>query len=266
MEIKLCNVSYDNLLEDFYYKFEAGKATGIIGNSFSGKSLIGSIIMGEVTLSSGSIKVNGKSDYDFYKFIRNIGYVSQKPWEQFVTLKVYDEIAFGLLQFKFKLASIDKQISNALLMVGLDDSYLERRVDTLSKGEAVLVRIASCLALNPKVLLIDDIINNLDFKARACIIELFRKIKDRYNKNIIILSSDVSFVLDFCDDYILLNDGCIVSQGSVSDLINCSDSLLASGLQFRDEYYFSLLARKRYNVNIKGSTCDDIIKDVIDNV
>ena len=137
--------------------------------------------------------------------------------------------------------------------------FLIEEVNSPSFFEKYFKRIG---VVNDKIL-INCNIENLKVSTK---IELFRKIKDRYNKNIIILSSDVSFVLDFCDDYILLNDGCIVSQGSVSDLINHSDSLLASGLKFRDEYYFYLLARKRYNVNIKGSTCDDIIKDVIDNV
>ena len=102
MEIELYNIRYKNIIESFSYKFENGKVTSILGKSGSGKSLIGYIIMDLVKYDSGNILVNGSSSYNLNQFMKDVGYVFQKPTDHFFCKTVSEEIGFGLKQFKFK--------------------------------------------------------------------------------------------------------------------------------------------------------------------
>ena len=177
MEIELKDVCYKTKLDNFSYKFDAGSVTSIIGKSGSGKSFVGYAIMDLIDKDSGSIYVDGKSDYDVYKLMKDVGYVFQNPRDHFFCNTVYEEIAFGLKQFRFKLNKIDIQVRNAIKMLGMDNSILNRRISFLSSGEAERVAIASSLVLNPKVLILDEPTIYLDNRAKEELVKLIRILK-----------------------------------------------------------------------------------------
>ena len=261
MEIKLNNLCCVNTLNEINYTFSEGKITSIIGKSSSGKSIIGYAIMDLVDIDSGNILIDKKASYDKHLLMKKIGYVYQEPWEHFFCETVYDEIAFGLKQFKYKLDKIDKQVKDALKMVGLDERYLNKKISTLSSGEAERVAIASSLVLNPDVLILDEPTVFLDSKVKKDISRLVKMLRDRYSKTVIIMSNDMDFVFDVSDNYLLINNGKIKSSGSISKLIDEDID------DVPNSYKFVRFVRDKYKINLKyTSNIHDLVMDVVDNV
>ena len=171
MEIKFNNVSFSynvksplekEVLKDINIEIENGKITGLIGKSGSGKSTMvqlinvlnfptkGNLEVGTFIIDSKKRKIKKVNDLRV-----NIGLIFQFPEEQFFNMTVFDEISFGMKYFKFKTADIEKRVVNALKMVGLNKDYLYRNPFTLSSGEKRKIAIASILAYNPSIIILD---------------------------------------------------------------------------------------------------------------
>ena len=261
MEIRLDNLYCVSAINKISYTFAEGKITSIIGKSGSGKSMIGYAIMDLVKIDGGSIVVDNNNKFDKNLLMKKVGYVYQNPWEHFFCETVYEEVAFGLKQFRFKLDKIDKQVEDALKMVGLDNKYLYKKISTLSSGEAERVAIASSLVLNPDVLILDEPTLFLDSKVKKDISKLVKMLRDRYNKTVIIMSNDIDFVFDVSDYYVLINNGKIKSSGNIGILVDEDVE------DVPNSYKFVKLVRDRYNINLKyTSSIRDLVVDVVDNV
>ena len=264
MEIEFSNICYRDKLVNISYKFSKGRVTSIIGNSGSGKSLIGYVIMGLVKDYEGEVIVDGSTCYDKYDFFKNISYVFQKPWDHFICKTVYDEIAFSLKNFKYKDDKIDKQVRDALKMVGLDDNYFTRELNTLSSGEASRVAIATAIATNPKVFILDEPTIYIDVDMRNMLIKLIKKLKDKYNKTIIIMSDDMDFVYAVSDNYVLLDKGMIIKSGEIDEIKRQSDVLSSCSIYVSKFYDFINFVNEYKGVNLEdASNIDDIVQEVI---
>ena len=206
MEIKLKNVDYiynegtpfsNKVLEDINLDLNEEKIIGIIGKSGSGKTTLVQLLNGLFIPSKGNIQVDdfiirkGMKLGNINNLRRKVGLVFQFPEEQFFNPTVKDEISFALKYFKYKSDRINKQVSDALTMVGLDNEYLSRNVFNLSGGEKRKIAIASILVFNPKIVILDEPTVGLDYKSKKRMMELIKKLKERYNKTIIIVSHDV---------------------------------------------------------------------------
>ena len=171
MEVKFNHVFYvynektplsKMVLGDINTTFKEGKITGIMGKSGSGKTTLIELINALIIPTKGNIQVGSRviSKTRKIKNINNlrykIGLVFQVPEEQFFCKTVKEEIEFGMKYFKKSVKSIEKHVSDALIMMGLDDSYLNRNPFTLSSGEMRKVAIASVLAFNPKIIILDE--------------------------------------------------------------------------------------------------------------
>ena len=266
MEIELSNIKYKNRLNDFNCKFDSNCVTSIIGKSGSGKSLIGYIIMDLVNRDGGSISVDGVLNYDKDKFMKDVGYVFQNPFDHFFCKTVREEIAFGLKQFRFKLNKINIQISESLKMVGLDDSFLERKLNTLSSGEACMVAIASSLVLNPKVLILDEPTVYLDNNLKNKLMKLIKMLRDKYHNSVILMSNDVDFVYSVSDKYILIDSYQIIRSGDIEEVMSNNKLLESYGYEIPYINQFVQLVRDKKNVMLNYTNdIDKLVMDVINN-
>lgn len=235
MAIKFNNVSYKDKLKNITYTFKENEITCLIGSSGSGKTLLSYLILGLVNLSEGTISVFGniidKGTNDFTYIRRNIGYVFQEPVEEFFTTSVREELEFGLKNNKFKLDKLDKQISLALKMVGLNEDYLSRNPFTLSAGEREKLAIAIALSLNPKAIILDEPSIYLDDKSIDELINLIKKINEKYNKTIIIITNDISLVMKLNCNILLLKKGKLALDITSDKLLDNIDILKKSNME-----------------------------------
>ena len=232
MEITFNNVTYkENVrtplektyLKNFSYTFTSGKVYSIIGDSDSGKEKIGLLINAVNKPLIGTIKI-GKYLNDG-KYIRNInglrmnvGYLKENPNEFLFNKTVKSELEFGLKYFKYKLNKKNIRISEALKLVGLNEEYLKRRIDSLNISEKKKVSLASILIFNPGVIILEEPSIFLNYRDNEKLIKLIKLLKDKYNKTIILISKDTNLSYKVSDEIILLNKGSIVYAGNKSIL------------------------------------------------
>lgn len=282
MEIKINNVTHvyndhtllaSKALEDINLRLEEKNIIGIIGKSGSGKStlvqLLNALIIpsyGSVEIESFEIKQKMKVD-NINNLRRSVGLVFQFPEEQFFNPTVREEISFALKHFRYKNDRIHKQVSQALLMVGLNDSYLERNVFELSSGEQRLVAVASVMVFNPKIVVLDEPTAGLDYKNKKKIMKLIKQLKDRYHKTVIIVTHDIN-MLNVIGDYIIaLDKGRVVLSGPKDKVFRKATLLHKHGLKLPEIVDFTnrVITDKgvilNYHIDIK-----DLIKEIYRNV
>ena len=264
MEIELSSIKYKKQMNDLSCKFDSNCVTSIIGKSGSGKSLIGYIIMDLVNRDGGSISVDGMLNYDKDKFMKDVGYVFQNPFDHFFCNTVREEIAFGLKQFRFKLDKMNIQVSESLKMVGLNDNFLDRKLNTLSSGEACMVAIASSLVLNPKVLILDEPTVYLDNSFKNRLIKLIKMLRDKYHKSVILMSNDVDFVYSVSDKYIFIDNYQIIQSGRIDEIMSNNKLLDSYGYEIPSINRFVQLANDKKNVKLNYTNdIDKLVMDVI---
>ena len=232
MEITFNNVTYkENVrtplektyLKNFSYTFTSGKVYSIIGDSDSGKEKIGLLINAVNKPLIGTIKI-GKylNDGKYIKNINglrmNVGYLKENPNEFLFNKIVKSELEFGLKYFKYKLNKKNIRISEALKLVGLNEEYLKRRIDSLNISEKKKVSLASILIFNPSVIILEEPSIFLNYRDNEKLIKLIKLLKDKYNKTIILISKDTNLSYKVSDEIILLNKGSIVYAGNKSIL------------------------------------------------
>lgn len=278
MEIKYNKVNYvynantplkKVALKDIELVIEDSKINAIIGTSGSGKTTLIEMLNSLLVPTKGSVKVDNDiiSNKSTIKNInalrRKVGIVFQFPEEQFFNLTVKKEIEFGLLSFNYRTNELDKRVSDALKMVGLDDSYLERDPFKLSNGEQRKVAVASILVYNPKIIVFDEPTIGLDYNSKNSLIRLIRMLKTRYNRTIIVISHDIDFVHGISDNVILLDKGSLILTGTKYDILANPEALQYYHIEMPKVVEFSYKVLK--NKGIKMGYRDDIndlLKDI----
>lgn len=259
MAIVFNKVSYKDKLKNISYTFEEGKITSVLSVSGNGKTLFSYILSGLIKDYTGEV-INSYEG-------RNMGYVFQNPEESFIFNNVREEISFGLKKYNYKIDMLDKRIEDSLKMVGLDNSYLDRNPFDLSSGEKCLLALGVVLSLNPKLLIIDEPTLYLDNKNMEYLIKLIKKLKNNYHKTIIIFTSDIEFAIRLTDNYVILKNGKICSNGTSKDLLNNIPRLKSSGIEIPRIIEFINVVNKKKNINL-DMTFDikELMKDIYRHV
>ena len=280
MEVKFNKVSYiynhntpfskiglDNV--DAY--FEKGKIHGITGISGSGKTTMIELIDALMIPSEGVINV-GNSTISKTKIVKKvnnlrhkIGLVFQIPEDQFFCDTVEKEISFGIKCFNKNKKDVSKHVKDSLLMVGLDESYLSKDPFSLSSGEMRKIAIASVLAYNPQLIILDEPTICLDEKSKDNLIKMIKMLKNRYKKTLIIVSTDTDLLLKICDDVTVLSKGKVVLTGSKYDVFK--QDIEKYGLKKPKIIEFEQLVLKEKGIRIGyRDEINDLMKDIYRNV
>ena len=249
MEIRFESVSYGNL-NDLSFRIKEGKITFIVGESGSGKSLLLSLINGNISDYNGNIIRDGVS-------LNKIGFLRQNYYFMFNT--IYEEILFYLKKKKIKS---DKQVIMALKMVGLDENFLYRSPFELSKGEQKKLALAILLSQKFKVFILDEPFINLDYESKKNMIKLFRIMKLKYGKTIIIATSDTDIALELADEVIGLDNEVIFKENKF-DLFTNKKLLDKCNIDEPDIIRFTNLVKNRKGFNMDyRSGIIDLMKNI----
>ena len=188
MEIELLNVKYmysnsdKDVIKNINEKICKESISSIIGSGAAGKSTFASLIGGTLIPTSGEIIVDKQNtmDYDEIKF--KVGFLHQNFSEQIKGETVKDAIEYYLKSYNYKHENIDKHVKDALKMVGLDTKYLNRKINILSQSELKKIALASVLALNPRIIILDEVTSHLDNNSKNNLIKIIRILKNRFHK------------------------------------------------------------------------------------
>lgn len=217
-------------LKDVSFNIPKGQWTSIVGHNGSGKSTIAKLMIGIEKVKSGEIFYNNQAitDDNFEKLRKDIGIVFQNPDNQFVGSIVKYDVAFGLENHAFPHDEMHRRVSEALKQVDM----LERadyEPNALSGGQKQRVAIASVLALNPSVIILDEATSMLDPDARQNLLDLVRKVKSEHNITIISITHDLSEAME-ADHVIVMNKGTVHKEGTAIEIFDHAEELTTIGL------------------------------------
>ena len=222
-------------LYDVNIEIEDGSLVALIGHTGSGKSTLIQHFNALVKPTSGKIIINGidvtapKADLRFVR--KTVGLVFQYPEHQLFEETVYKDIAFGPKNMGFSDEEIDKRVRESAALVGLKEKHLTRSPFDLSGGQKRRVAVAGVLAMNPKVLILDEPTAGLDPKGRDEILATIKKLHEENKEMIIIfVSHSMEDVAKTAERVIVMNDGHVEMQGTVAEVFAQAEHLQKIGL------------------------------------
>mgnify|MGYP000677214759 FL=1 len=222
-------------LYDVNIEIEDGSLVALIGHTGSGKSTLIQHFNALVKPTSGKIIINGidvtapKADLRLVR--KTVGLVFQYPEHQLFEETVYKDIAFGPKNMGFSDEEIDKRVRESAALVGLKEKHLTRSPFDLSGGQKRRVAIAGVLAMNPKVLILDEPTAGLDPKGRDEILTTIKKLHEENKEMIIIfVSHSMEDVAKTAERVIVMNDGHVEMQGTVAEVFAQVEHLQKIGL------------------------------------
>jgi energy-coupling factor transport system ATP-binding protein len=222
-------------LYDVNIEIDDGSLVALIGHTGSGKSTLIQHFNALVKPTSGKIIINGidvtapKADLRLVR--KTVGLVFQYPEHQLFEETVYKDIAFGPKNMGFSDEKIDKRVRESAALVGLKEKHLTRSPFDLSGGQKRRVAIAGVLAMNPKVLILDEPTAGLDPKGRDEILATIKKLHEENKEMIIIfVSHSMEDVAKTAERVIVMNDGHVEMQGTVAEVFAQAEHLQKIGL------------------------------------
>ena len=209
-------------LQDVSFRITHGESVALIGENGAGKSTLLLHLNGFLTPMSGSVRVGDlpvmKSTLPAIR--RSIGMIFQHPDDQLFMPTVHDDVAFGPLNLGLPPEEVEARVTNALTMVGM--AHVAKKPPyRLSEGQKRSVAIATVLALEPNMLIMDEPSSNLDPKSRRNLINLLRT----FTHTKIIATHDLEMALDVCERTLIMHQGRIAADGKTFDLLQ-NDALL----------------------------------------
>ena len=222
-------------LFDINLEIADGSLVALIGHTGSGKSTLIQHFNALVKPTSGRILIDDiditapKTDLRLIR--RMVGLVFQYPEHQLFEETVYKDIAFGPTNMGLGEKEIDERVKKSAALVGLKEKHLERSPFDLSGGQKRRAAIAGVLAMQPKVLILDEPTAGLDPKGRDDILNTIKKLHEENRDMIIIfVSHSMEDVAKTAERVIVMNEGRIETEGSVAKVFTQAEKLQSIGL------------------------------------
>ena len=206
------------VLKGISLTIEPGEFFALLGPSGSGKSTLLRLIAGFNFAQSGQITVDGSDITRIPPWRRNIGMVFQN-YALWPHMTVERNVAFGLEERKMPRAEIARKVKDVLALVGLTD-FAQRRPNQLSGGQQQRVALARTLAIEPKVLLLDEPLSNLDAKLRVQMRQELKSLQRRLGITTIFVTHDQEEALTTCDRIAVMDQGVIQQIGTPMELFD----------------------------------------------
>ena len=240
MQISLKNVSYTynyktpyarEVLKDINLNIEEGSYTVIVGKTGSGKSTLIEHINGLLLPTHGEVLVNNvlitnpknkREKRELAKTLKtlrkDVAVLFQFSEQQLFETSILKDIIFAPLNYGISEERAISKAKELIKLVGLDESYLDKSPFELSGGEMRKVALCGVLALEPKVLILDEPTVALDYKSREDIMTMVKRLKDELNMTIVLISHNMNYVLEYADKVFVLKNGEINFEGTVEEL------------------------------------------------
>src|SRR5574343_1103575 len=236
MSIEIRNVSKQfgdfQALRDVSLDIQSGELIALLGPSGCGKTTLLRIIAGLETADVGSIHFSGEDTTDVHVRERNVGFVFQH-YALFRHMTVFENVAFGLRvkprSERPSEKAIRTKVHDLLKLVQLD-WLADRHPSQLSGGQRQRIALARALAVEPKVLLLDEPFGALDAKVRKELRRWLRRLNDDMHITSIFVTHDQEEALEVADRVVLMNQGVVEQVGTPQDVWDHPDTPFVYGL------------------------------------
>lgn len=221
-------------VEDVSFSIEEGEFLGVIGHTGSGKSTLIQHLNGLLRPTSGQILLEGKDIWAEPKKIRavrfQVGLVFQYPEYQLFEETVYKDIAYGPSNQGKTGDALNRSVREAARLVGVRDDQLEKSPFELSGGQKRRVALAGVLAMEPKVLVLDEPTAGLDPAGRENLMANIREYHRLKGATIVLVSHSMDEIARNADRILVMKSARILMSGTPSEVFARGEELLSAGL------------------------------------
>lgn len=223
-------------VKDINFSAESGEIIGIIGHTGSGKSTLIQHFNGLLEPHSGSVYLNendiwSKENRKNIRQVRfSVGLCFQYPEYQIFEETVFKEIAFGPKQMGLSEEEIKKRVYESMEFVGISRALEAKSPFDLSGGQKRRVAIASIIAMEPQVLILDEPCAGLDPKGREVILNMIKEYQNKTGNTILFVSHSMEDVAKLCSKVLVLNNGEVAMCDTVPKVYSRAQELRDMGL------------------------------------
>lgn len=256
-------------LDNVNIEINDGDFVAIIGHTGSGKSTLIQHMNGLEKATSGKIFIDDiditAKDVKLTDIRKKVGLVFQYSEYQLFEETIEKDIAFGPTNLKLSEAEIKNRVKKAMEMVGLDyETYKNKSPFDLSGGQKRRVAIAGVIAMEPKVLILDEPTAGLDPKGRDDILGQIRQLHDKYGMTIVLVSHSMEDVAKLAEKVIVMNKGKVVLTGTPKEVFKEVDILEEIGLGVPQvTYLMKELIKKGFDVSDEAYTIEQAKEEIL---
>ncbi|MGB3438952.1 MAG: ATP-binding cassette domain-containing protein [Actinophytocola sp.] len=209
-------------------RVEQGERVAVLGPNGAGKTTLVLHLNGVHTAGAGTIEVAGLpvEKANLHEIRRRVGIVFQDPDDQLFMQTVGEDVAFGPANFGLRGAELDARVRQALDAVGMTE-HLDRSPLHLSGGQRRRVALATVLACDPEILVLDEPSANLEPVARRELAEVLLSL----GRTTLMVTHDLPYALQLCPRSVLVDDGVVVADGPTRELLADTELLAAHRLE-----------------------------------
>ena len=275
MQIELRDVSYTYngpipvaALHNINLKVKTGEILGLIGHTGSGKSTLLQHLNGLLKPQDGDVLVDGKSvkrgEVSLPKLRFRVGLVFQYPEYQLFEETIFKEVAFGPKSMGLSEDEIKQRVAKSLSDVGMSEEFYERSPFELSGGQKRRVALASILAMEPEILVLDEPTAGLDPKGRKEILDFLLKWRTD-DKGIVLVSHNMEEMAPFADRIVVLHQGKVVLDGTPKEEFSHTQELLDVGIKVPQvSMVVNSLRSRGYNIDAGIFTVEQAAEAIFD--
>ena len=256
-------------LDNINLNIEQGDYVGIIGHTGSGKSTLISHLNAILRPTEGQILVDGVDLWNCSKAERiatrfKVGLVFQYPEYQLFEETVYKDIAFGPKNMGLSGEEIDRRVRESLRFVGMSENCLDKSPFDLSGGQKRRIAIAGVMALEPKVLVLDEPAAGLDPKGRDEILARLREYHKTTGSTVLLVSHSMEDIAGNANSVVVMDRGRLKMHAPVEEVFRHAEELTAMGLDVPQiTKVFYLLRQKGYPVRTDVYTVEGAKKELL---
>ncbi|MDQ3307494.1 MAG: energy-coupling factor ABC transporter ATP-binding protein [Actinomycetota bacterium] len=205
-----------------------GERVSLLGPNGAGKTTLVLHLNGILEAGQGSVEVSGVrvTKKTIADVRRRVGLVFQDPDDQLFMPKVADDVAFGLANMGVKGSELTDRVQHALGQVGMAE-FADRPPHHLSYGQRRRVAVATVLAMQPEILVLDEPSSNLDPASRRELADILLSLEI----TILMVTHDLPYALELCPRSVVLSDGTIVADGPTGDILADEELMRAHRLE-----------------------------------
>lgn len=230
--------------------------TGLIGHTGSGKSTLAQMMNALIKPTGGKILLDGKDinakDYNTASVRFDVGLVFQYPEYQLFEETVYKDIAYGPKNMGLSDEDIDERVQYAAHFTGITREMLDKSPFELSGGQKRRVAIAGVVAMDPKILVLDEPAAGLDPRGRNEILSGLCDFRRKRGNSLVIISHSMEDIAVYSDEIIAMSGGRVLIHGTPEEVFTQSELLASSGLDI-PQVTDVLLRLKKAGVDVESN-------------
>ncbi|MCG6302271.1 DUF3744 domain-containing protein [Vibrio vulnificus] len=224
LDVRNLTYSYDgekNALEGVNFNVQRGEFVSILGKNGSGKSTITKLIMGVIEPDDGAMHLNGQdlSELTIFERSQKVGVVMQNPNHMISHHMIFDEVAFGLRNRGWDEQQVNDKVLEVLELCGLS-KYRHWPIEALSYGQKKRVTIASILALEPELLILDEPTAGQDYRNYTSMLSFIEKLNRELGITVVIISHDMHLALEYTTRSIVIADSQLVADAPMTHVFS----------------------------------------------